>query len=436
MLKVSRDDIPSDHIVEYDVNERFIKLPIKNYLSLLKDDVGNSISAIPPQIALINAINNPQYRYVTAALSRRTGKTFISNVIAQLAAFVPGTNILIMAPNYSLSAISWELQRQLLNKFEIELERSNAKDKIIELKNGSTIRMGSVGQADSVVGRSYDLVLFDEAALSNDGKDAFNIQLRPTLDKMNSKAIFISTPRGKNWFYDFFMRGFNDDFDEWVSIHSDWRENPRAKQKDIDQAERSMSKAEFKQEYEADFVVLQGKIWDFSTECVTTIDPTKIDRWDVIAGLDVGFRDATAFVVAITDGEKFYIVDEYQSSTKTTAGHAKKIQKLMEKWDIDFIYIDSAAAQTKFDFAMNFDISTVNATKSILDGIGYVASIVENDRLLVDESCKDVIATLDNYVWDDRTGLINEKAKQNGYQHMADAIRYALYSHAYNMEVL
>jgi len=187
MLAVSRDDIDTEQITQYNSAQRFIKLPVENYLKIV-DKV-----PIKPQIALINAVNNPKYRFIVAALSRRTGKTYISNVIAQLVAYMPGTNILIMAPNYSLSQISWDLQRQLLNQFNIELERSNAKDKIIELKNGSTIRMGSVGQADSVVGRSYDLILFDEAALDDRGKEVFNIQLSPTLDKINSKAIFIST---------------------------------------------------------------------------------------------------------------------------------------------------------------------------------------------------------------------------------------------------
>jgi hypothetical protein len=281
------------------------------------------------------------------------------------------------------------------------------------------------------------LILFDEAALDDRGKDAFNIQLRPTLDKESSKAIFISTPRGKNWFWEFFERGFDDSFDEWVSIHSDWTENPRAIEKDILQAKHSMSKAEFEQEYLADFVVLQGQIWDFKDTCVRKIDLSDIDVWDTIAGLDIGFKDATAFCVIKTDGTNFYLIDEYQSRIKTTAGHAKVIQGMIEKYDIDFIYIDSAAAQTKFDLAMNFDISTTNATKSVLDGIGYVASIVEHDRLIVDESCKDSIASLTNYVWDDRVGLINEKPKHDDkYVHMADAIRYALYTHSYNMETL
>ena len=54
---------------------------------------------------------------------------------------------------------------------------------------------------------------------------------------------------------------------------------------------------------------------------------------------------------------------------KTTEQHAEEISRLIHKWDIDYIYIDSAAQQTRFDFAQNYDISTINAKKSLLDGI-------------------------------------------------------------------
>ena len=80
--------------------------------------------------------------------------------------------------------------------------------------------MGSINQVDSVVGRSYDLIIFDEAALT-DGRDAFNVALRPTLDKDNSKAIFISTPRGRNnYFAEFYYRGYSDEFPEWCKYKS------------------------------------------------------------------------------------------------------------------------------------------------------------------------------------------------------------------------
>ena len=92
---------------------------------------------------------------------------------------------------------------------------------------------------------------------------------------------------------------------------------------------------------------------------------------DVFAGLDVGFKDPTAMCVIAYDWDedKYYLVDEYFNAERTTEQHAEEIQKLIQRWDIDFIYIDSAAQQTRFDFAQNFDISTINAKKSVLDGI-------------------------------------------------------------------
>ena len=180
MLEISRKDVPEGGLVSYSSEDRFIKLPVMPYMDLL------GVIPIPSQIAIINAINNPKYRFICGAVSRRQGKTYISNIIGQLTALVPNTNILLMSPNYALSQISFDLQRQLIKHFDLEVTKDNAKDRVIELSNGSTVRMGSINQVDSCVGRSYDLIIFDEAALV-DGRDAFNIALRPTLDKDNRK---------------------------------------------------------------------------------------------------------------------------------------------------------------------------------------------------------------------------------------------------------
>jgi phage terminase large subunit len=425
MLEISRDDISAESIQTFDKADRFIKLPIDSYMELL------GIQPIRSQVALLNAVNNPKYRFIVAALSRRQGKTYISNIIGQLSALVPGTNILIMSPNYSLSQISFDLQRSLIKHFDLEVTRDNAKDKIIELSNGSTIRMGSVNQVDSVVGRSYDLIIFDEAALS-DGLEAFNVALRPTLDKPNSKAIFISTPRGRNnWFADFYHRGFSEEFTDWASIHATYHENPRVSAKDIEEAKKGMSKAEFSQEYLADFNQFEGQIWDFDFEnCVEDLEDLDVSNMDVFAGLDVGYRDPTAFCVMAYDWETelYYLVDEYMEAEKTTEQHAEVIRDLIEKWDIDVIYIDSAAQQMRWDLAQDYDISTVNATKDVLAGISSVATIVENNQLIVDQRCKKSLASLDQYQWDPNLNLLKEKPVHNMASHMADALRYSLYT--------
>jgi hypothetical protein len=424
-VEISRRDIISDEIVELGSEARFLKLPIAPYMDLL------NVTPLPSQIAIINAINNPKYRFVSAAVSRRQGKTYIANIIGQLVSLVPGSNILIMSPNYALSQISFDLQRNLIKHFDLEVTKDNAKDKVIEISNGSTVRMGSVNQVDSCVGRSYDLIIFDEAALA-DGRDAFNVALRPTLDKEGSKAIFISTPRGRNnWFSEFFYRGFSDEFPEWCSIRATYKDNPRMAQSDIDEARKSMSEAEFRQEYEADFNTYEGQIWKFDFENqVKDLSQLDTSNMDVFAGLDVGFKDPTAMCVIAYDwdADKYYLVDEYFNSERTTEQHAVEIQKLIDRWDIDFIYIDSAAQQTRFDFAQNYDISTINAKKSVLDGISHVAGIADNNLLFVDQECKQSLACLDAYQWDPNPNLVREKPKHNMASHMADGLRYALYS--------
>ena len=425
MIELSRSDIVSDYLMEFDKEERFIKLPINSYLELLGIEPNTS------QTALINAVSNPKYRFICASVARRQGKTYISNIIGQLVCLIPNSHVLLMSPNYSLSQISFDLQRQLIKHFDLEMLRDNAKDKVIELSNNSTIRMGSINQVDSVVGRSYDLIIFDEAALT-DGRDAFNVALRPTLDKDNSKAIFISTPRGRNnYFAEFYHRGFSDEFPEWCSIKATWHENPRVSEQDIVEAKKGMSDAEFAQEYMADFNVFEGQVWTFNHEqCVADLSEFDTSKMDVFAGLDVGYKDPTAFCVIAYDWEeeKFHLVDEYLNSERTTEQHAAEIQKLIDKWDIDYIYIDSAAAQTRFDFAQNYDISTINAKKSVLDGIGHVAGVIDNDKLIVNQTCRESLMALDQYQWDPNPNLLKEKPKHNQASHMADELRYALYT--------
>ena len=425
MIEISRTDIVSDYLMDLDQESRFIKLPIMEYLELLGIEPNTS------QTAIINAINNPKYRFISAAVSRRQGKTYISNIIGQLVCLVPGSHVLLMSPNYSLSQISFDLQRSLIKHFDLEVLRDNAKDKVIELSNNSTIRMGSINQVDSVVGRSYDLIIFDEAALT-DGRDAFNVALRPTLDKENSKAIFISTPRGRNnYFAEFYYRGYSEEFPEWCSVKATYHENPRVSESDIIEAQKTMSANEFAQEYMADFNVYEGQVWAFNHEtCQADLSQMDVSQMDVFAGLDVGYKDPTAFCVIAYDWDekKYFLLDEYMDSEKTTEQHAVQIQKLIQKWDIDFIYIDSAAQQTRYDFAQNYDISTINAKKSVLDGIGHVAGIVDNDDLIVNQTCKEAISSLDQYQWDPNPNLLKEKPKHNMASHMADAMRYALYT--------
>ncbi len=434
MLEISRGDVDRKDITEFPIAERFIKLPIKNYLRLLPaTDPDGGVSTVweeinDPQIALINAINNPKYRFVCAALSRRLGKTYISNIIAQLIMLVPNCNVLIMSPNFSLSSISFELQRKLINCFDLEIERDNLKDKVIELSNGSSVRMGAVTTVDSSVGRSYNLIVFDEAALSAGGEDAFNISLRPTLDRPGSKAIFISTPRGKqNWFSKFFQRGYSAEFPDWCSLKADYLENRRMLATDVAEARSTMSRNEFEQEYMANFNIYEGQIFQIAANSIEDFIPE--DGVEFFGGLDPGYRDPTALVIIayIPSTDMFHIVDEYLEAEKTTPEHVECFRELIEKWEVDAIFIDSAAPQFASDLAYVYDIATINSKKDVLPGIAYVQGLIQQGRLKISPHCTKTLAALDQYQWDPRATLMTEKPLHKD-SHLPDAVRYALYT--------
>ena len=56
-VEISRRDLVSEQIVDFQSETRFLKLPVDPYLELL------GVTPLPSQMAIINAINNNKYRF-------------------------------------------------------------------------------------------------------------------------------------------------------------------------------------------------------------------------------------------------------------------------------------------------------------------------------------------------------------------------------------
>lgn len=421
-LTVSRDNISATELQDYG-DDAFFKVSPQNFLDL------QGIIPNRPQIAFLNAANSPEYRFITACISRRLGKTFIANMMAQLVWLVPGCHVLLIAPDYSLAQISWDEQQRLIKKYDIETEVNNSKDRVVHFTNGSMIKVASVNKADSAVGRSYDFILFDETAIAQDARDKFEVALRPTLDRKGATAVFISTPRGDNWFKEYYDRGFDDYFPTWASIHATYHENDRMNEDDVEDARRSMTKSKFAQEYLADFITFEGQIFsEFDPDRHIMEEDLDVSMLEGLGGLDMGFRDHTALCAVKFDykEEKFYIVDEYVSNQSTTKKHAENIREKMDKWNIDYLYCDPSAAQTRHDFANTYDITTMKANNSKLEGIGFVNTLLAMDKLEIHPSCTNIIKAMRNYRWDPNSQ--KEKEVHDEHSHPMDAVRYCLYT--------
>ena len=167
----------------------YFRLPIDKLLEKLPRPVEFNES----QKAMIEGLN--ENRFFVHIAGRRTGKSYGAAILAFAKLLEPGQQVMVVAPNFSLSSIIWDYVTDLIRQMDIEVEKFNQKDKVVKLINGSIFRLLSANNRDSLVGRAANLLIVDEAAIiPND--EYFTRDLRPALSTFkDSRCLWISTPR-------------------------------------------------------------------------------------------------------------------------------------------------------------------------------------------------------------------------------------------------
>lgn len=427
-LTQSKEQVPSANY-----GKRFFHFPIEKVLTKLRNEENQPIVFNESQWAMVHGLEN--HRFWVHIAGRRTGKSFAAAVLAFTKLLEPNTRIAVVSPDFNLSGIIWDYLTKMIKDLGIETDKFSNKERVIILKNGSIIRLLSANKRESLIGRGYHLVIVDEAAII-ENEDYFVRDIRPTLSTFeNTRCLFISTPRGKhNYLHTYFQRGqpeSHNEYPDWGSDVFTWRSNPRLRPEEIEEARRSMTKTLFEQEYECNWLSFENMIYNIpETSILQNLYTTNVSRrkMEYIAGLDMGFKDSTAFIVIATDYENYYIIDEYVTKETVTSEMARNITELQQKYDIQNIYIDSQAQQTRADLANDYDIYCDNAIKSVEDGIGHVQNLLEKGKILIDEiQCHQTLAALQQYKWSKST--VKPTPVHDWTSHCSDAVRYAIYSH-------
>jgi len=81
-------------------------------------------------------------------------------------------------------------------------------DRQIILPMGGEVTVRSADDPDSLRGEGLDFVVMDECAFMQE--NAWIEALRPALSDRQGRAMFISTPKGRNWFWRIWQRGLDD----------------------------------------------------------------------------------------------------------------------------------------------------------------------------------------------------------------------------------
>lgn len=180
----------------------------------------------------------------------------------------------------------------------------------------------SAKNPENLVGEGLDGVILAEAAKLK--KSIWVKYIRPMLADKKGWANMTSTPEGKNWFYDEFMKGISDDpmFKEYYGLKvPSWSNNhlfPGGRyDPEIVSLEAGMTQEAFKQEIGAEFTEYVGRVFkefDEELHCKTlTYNPD----WETYAAVDYGWTNPFVWlVVQIDPWNNVYVIGELYGSHK------------------------------------------------------------------------------------------------------------------------
>ena len=233
-------------------------------------------------------------RFKVLMSGRRWGKSLICQVITCLES-MQGKRVAYITPTYLLAKAFFD-ELALLMPANVAIP--NRSDLTFKLITGGSIRFFTGERLDNLRGLKFHYVIIDEASFIPNLEEGWNNAIRPTLTDFQGKAIFLSTPKGKNFFYSLYLKGV-DPSPEWESFKFSSYDNPHISDDEIDSARMALPEVVFEQEYMANPAensanpfgskALSNCISAMSMEPVKVfgIDLAKSSDWTVIIGLDM-----------------------------------------------------------------------------------------------------------------------------------------------------
>lgn len=192
------------------------------------------------------------HRFKVIAAGRRCGKSNLSikKIIAAGLEAPAGSAVLYVGPTQSqVRQIAWEA---ILEQGREVIKSAHVNSLDITLVTGVKIHLRSAENPDTLRGLKLHFAVIDEAAFIKDD-NLWSRIIRPALSDLKGGAWFISSPSGRNWFYDLYKVGQNQEDVDWKSWHKTTFDNPTIDPAEIESAKKTLSSFSFKQEFLASF---------------------------------------------------------------------------------------------------------------------------------------------------------------------------------------
>lgn len=368
------------------------------------------------------------HRFRVVNCGRRWGKTTLA-VLEMVAKAIYGNEraICYIAPTYAQARdIAWNELKKTCQPIVNKINESRLEITVNTVKGGtSTISLRGWESIETLRGQKFNFIVVDEIASMRNWQSNWEEVIRPTLTDFRGEALFISTPKGFNHFYDLYNLQNKDS--DYCSFHFTSYDNPHLPVEELDKAKKEMTEDRFAQEYMADFRKTEGLVYkEFNRDKHLFKDKNRnhIKRFGTI---DFGYTNPTALLEIYKDYDNSYwVMSEWYKRGKTDS----EIADVVKAYGFDEVYPDpeSPSAIAEITKRGVYVKEVVKNKDSIKNGINKIRSLLLQNKLHIHESCVNLIQEFETYSYPDKKSNSNEyenPIKEN--DHALDSLRYGLF---------
>ena len=374
-------------------------------------------------------------RFAVLVAHRRFGKTVaaINDLIrACFAVDKKDVRVAYIAPYLSQAkAVAWDYALEYtIDIPDIKINHSELR---IDFNNGSRFRLYGADNYNAMRGLYFDAIVCDEMA--DFPHSAWPTVLRPSLTDRKGSCTFISTPKGKNEFWELYEHAKSDP--SWWSGMYKASQTNILDPEELEEAKITMGEDRYEQEFECSFeAAIVGAY--YAMEMKTAMQDNRITTvpYDpsvgVVTAWDLGIGDSTAIWFAQYVGQEIRVIDYYENSGVGLDHYAKELSNKnyhymdhILRHDVQVKELGTGKSRLETLHNLGIQDVTIAPKLAIEDGIQAARSML-NRCWFDEEKCNRGIEALRQYrrEFDEKNKTWRGKPLHDWTSHGADAWRY------------
>jgi len=368
----------------------------------------------------------------------------------------------LVAPTYrQAKMIAWDMIKYMTSQFPkgtFKLREDELSVTCVQTQ--SKLELKGSDNPDSLRGAGLNGLILDE--FQDQHPEVYTKICRPMLSTTQGWLDMIGTPKGKNAFYDYYMKALTGDYGpSWKSYLVKASTSGIILPDELEQIRREITEDEYNQEYQCDFLSYAGLIYKEFSEDHNIVKPFKVPKdWDYIFGMDHGASNPTVMLRGRIDTNgNVFMTGEYYKANEIVSNHVKNIKKQKLMPSLDMVVIGDPHMQDKIfqspkrpaaysvaDEYGDYGITNIaRGQNAVHAGINRVAEHMKFDPerihpftgkrgapklFIVKGACPKLEWEISNYKWKDQMSLKADAPDQpcKINDHAVDALRYMIMS--------